>query len=153
MNTLGIQRIGSGLLELSHFEVMFLDMLAEDVDGVHGHRAVEVHGEDRDFVLLFELAQDVEQLLRATYRKRRNDNRSPSLSRRRDDLCQLGFGILAVLVAVQAIAVCGFHYEVVGSIDRRRVEDNRLIVSTDIAGKQNALLAASRLFFEENKRR
>ena len=135
MNTLGIERISSGTLQLRHFEVMFLDMSAKNIDSIHCHRAVNVHRKHRDLILDFQLAKHVEQLLRAPNGEGRNQDCSSAFRCGNDHVAQLLLAASSILVRVQTIAVCGFQDKVVGAVDGGRIEDNRLIVTADITGE------------------
>jgi hypothetical protein len=74
--------------ELVHFEIVVLVMVPVQIRAVDRHRAVHVNRNGLEAPTLDEFAQDVEQLLRATYGEGRNHHAAATRGRARYDLGQ-----------------------------------------------------------------
>ena len=112
-----------------------------------GKGRVDVHREVRrrfDELLILDLADKVQKLLRAAHSERRNHNVSALAERFVDDLGKL-VGVAPDL-GVVAVAVGRLHHDVVGLFEKLRVADNGLVDVADIAGKDDRLMHA--VFFQ-----
>ena len=112
-----------------------------------GKGRVDVHREVRrrlDELLILDLADKVQKLLRAAHSERRNHNVAALAERFVDDLGKL-VGIAPDL-GVVAVAVGRLHHDVVGLFEKLRVADNGLVDVADIAGEDDRLVHA--VFFQ-----
>ena len=104
-------------------EPMLTAMAAEELGDVHGHGAVQEHGDIRDGACSLELLHVVEERLRPPDGKRRDDHDTASGRGARDDLCELLAGVGRV---VETVAVRGLDDDVVGRADLRRPHHDRI---------------------------
>ena len=112
-----------------------------------GKGRVDVHREVRrrlDELLILDLADKVQKLLRAAHSERRDDDIAALAERFVDDLGKL-VGIAPDL-GVVAVAVGRLHHDVVGLFEKLRVADNGLVDIADIAGEDDRLVHA--VFFQ-----
>ena len=119
-----------------------------------GKGRVDVHREVRrrlDELLILDLADKVQKLLRAAHSERRDDDVAALAERFVDDLGKL-VGIAPDL-GVVAVAVGRLHHDVVGLFEKLRVADNGLVDVADIAGEDDRLVHAVFLQFERDGRR
>src|SRR2546426_4068669 len=152
VKALGVERTSSTSFELRHLEVVFLDMFPKDINRIHRHRTIDVHWQNRDFVFNFEFAKHVEQLLRPSDREGRNQNRTASLCCGDDNVPELFFAALSVFVCVQAIPVGGLQNQVICGINRCGIENNRLIVTSNITCEEHYWGSGAAAFTESDKR-
>src|SRR5688500_5796862 len=92
-----------------HLLVVVLFVAEVQVGGTGSHWAVEEDRNARDAVLVLELPDEIEQLLRAADGKAGNDDGSAVLIGVVHDLSKLGGRIL---VGMKAVAIGALHYEV-----------------------------------------
>ena len=121
--------------------------LQKDARGLVGERAVHIHGEVRVAVHhagVLDLANEIQQLLRAADGERRDDDVAALAERFVDDLGKL-VGIAPDL-GVVAVAVGRLHHDVVGLFEKLRVADDGLVDVADIAGEDDRLVHA--VFFQ-----
>lgn len=112
-----------------------------------GKGRVDVHREVRrrlDELLILDLADKVQKLLRAAHGERRDDDIASLAERLVDDLRQ--FVGVAPDLGVVAVAVGRLHHDVVGLFEKLRVADDRLVDVADIAGEDDRLVHA--VFFQ-----
>jgi hypothetical protein len=96
------------------------------------HRTVDIHGQYRDSVLIFEAFEPIQHFLHATDGKRGNDQSSASRRHVGDDTREPFTVIIALM---NAIAVRGFDEQEVGLADRHRIGKDRSSVAAKIAAK------------------
>ena len=112
-----------------------------------GKGRVDVHGEVRrrlDELLILDLADKVQKLLRAAHGERRDDDVAALAERLVDNLRQ--FVGVAPDLGVVAVAVGRLHHDVVGLFEKLRVADDGLVDVADIAGEDDRLVHA--VFFQ-----
>src|ERR1043165_1905949 len=89
-------------------------------------------------MFLLQFANDIEQLLSPAHRKRRNQNRAASICRFPDNPGEFLLTAVFLCSFMEPIAVGRFQHDVVGSFHWSGIENNGLIVTSDIAGEQNS---------------
>ena len=110
--------------------------ILEDAGGLDGQRAVDVDREAAvagDKVLLLDLTDEVEQLLRASHRKARDDHIAAPVEGALQNFCQLAH--IVGLGAVAAVAVGGLHKDIVRILQVGGVLDDGLMEVADVAGE------------------
>ena len=93
------------------------------------HRRVDRHRQDRNRVLVFQLSNQVNDLLRTTDRKRRDEHGSLSLGRILDDARERDFRIFRI---VQTIAVSRFDEQVIACRRRYWIANDWLILVAQV---------------------
>ncbi len=112
----------------------------EDRGRLDSERAVHI---DREAVVplhqpvLLDMTDQVEQLLRTSHRKRRQNDIAPTVQRLLDNACQVGH--MVVNLAMQTISVGGFHHDIIRLVNVVRVADQRLLIVADVAGEHDLL--------------
>ena len=119
---------------------VFPRRLLEDGRCFHGQRAVQNDSEIRAGLyqpLFLDLADEVEDLLRASDRESRNDHVAAAPQRPVDHLRQLvDIGPVAFMRRVQAIAVGRFQDHVIRRIHGLRIADQRPVQIAHVAAEQ-----------------
>ena len=118
--------------------------LQENARGLIGERAVDIHGEVRVAVHhagVLDLADEIQQLLRAADGERRDDHVAAAVERALDAVRERGQIIHAR--AVTAVAVGRLDEHVVRARDGLRVADDGLVGVADVAGKDDLLFRAA----------
>ena len=107
------------------------------IDRVRGsrHRAVEVHVQPRNLAARLELADEEQQLLRASHRERRDEQDASSIH---GPLHRLGEDGPAVVVRMETIAVGRFDDERVGLAHGIGIPHHRYAVAAEVAGVHEA---------------
>ena len=88
---------------------------------------------------VFDLADEIQHLLRSADGKRGDDDIAAAVERALDAGGKRG-NVVRPLVGVVTVAVGGFDDEVIGLVDVLRVAENRLVEVSDIAGKDDLFL-------------
>ena len=88
-----------------------------------------------DHVLLLDLADEVEHLLRAPDREGRDDDISALIEGALDDLCESGHVVIVRRLLMFPVAVCGLHDDIVRFLRIGRIRDQRLVLVSDIPGE------------------
>ena len=112
-----VERI-PGFFFPGEFNGVILAVAQVEVRGGDGHGAVNVHGETRDALRVFEFTQDVHQRLRAADGKRGDDDGAAAVVDAVDDI---GESIERRTARVVAVAVGRFAEQVIGARRSRRV--------------------------------
>ena len=118
--------------------------LQKDARGLVGERAVHIHGEVRVAVHhagVLDLADEIQQLLRAADGERRDDHVAAAVERALDAVRERGQIVHARAVA--AVAVGRLDEHVVRARDGLRVADDGLVGVADVAGKDDLLFRAA----------
>ena len=135
------------------FLVLFFFAIGVGRGSCRRHRRIDCDRENRNRVFVFQLANQIDDLLRATDSECRNEHRCTALGGVVDYSRQCDFRILRI---VQAIAVSRFDEEVVASRRRRWIANDRLIVVPQVTGKQNAqsaIVCAGMVHFQQHETR
>ena len=117
--------------------IELVQSLGVELQGTRGHGAVDVHGEYRNALLLFELLDPVDHLFRTADGERRHDELAASSRGVADD----GGQPRVFVRAVHAIAVRRFDEQHVGCLNRLRIGKHRPVVASKIAAEQDCLAA------------
>ena len=133
-----LDKLYRGLVEVA------VQIAAEDARRALGEGAVDIDGEildGLDHVFVLDLADEVQQLLRAADGERRDDDVAAATERLVDDLREI-LGIAPDL-GVVAVAVGALHEDIVRAVKELRVADDGLVDVADIAREDDhARLAA-----------
>ena len=122
------------------------EIFPEDGGGFAGQRAVHNHREPVmavDAALRLDLAEEIQQLLCAAHRKAGNDQIAAPVQRGLQDFRQLGHIVRPGAMA--AVAVGGFHHQIVRLAGAGRVLDERLVPVADVPRKDQQFGAAALL--------
>ena len=141
--------IRSGLLQSRHLDVVLFTVSAKYLEGIHGHWAVDVDRQNRNLILILELANDVDQLLCTADGKRRNQDCASAVRCRKDNVAKPVFSA----GSRPEYSLGAFQNQVVCTIYQRRIEDDGLIVASDISCKQYRLFGRPASFVKSYKRR
>ncbi len=106
----------------------------ENAGSVHRHWTIEVDRYVLNRSLRFEQMQVIQQFLRASDRKRRNDYHAAPFEGAVDDLRELVRGVGWV---VAAVAVCGLDHQIIGLPDGGRRMHDRIVLTPEVPGEQN----------------
>ena len=99
-----------------------------------GHRAIEEDRNVRQPARGFQPLKVKQQALRPPDGKGRNDHRAAAADRIADNLRQ---GVCRIALVVPTVAIGRFDHEIVGTIDRYRIDHGGVIVSAEIAGEDD----------------
>ena len=127
-----------------------LPVMPEHFCGADGQRAVHEDGHIRKLAPVIELMQAVEDFLRALHSEGGNDDLAAVAVAVADgigEFVQTGRGILMI-----AIAVGGFHEDVVGLGRRLGIPDDEGLRAADVAGENDARCFAVFGYFEPDGR-
>src|SRR6185369_7207177 len=98
-----------------------------------GHGRVHTNRQDGNSLLIFQLANEIDNLLSPAHGKRRYQNGSAMRRRILNDSLQCSFGFLGVVLAV---AVGRFHKQIVAGWRVGWIVNDWLIVFAQVAGKE-----------------
>ena len=130
-----IVRNGAGGAALASAQAVVLQLFAEDLAGIDGHRAVEENRYVAEAAARLEAVEMKEEGLGPANSERRDHDRSATAYRFADDFRQSHFGIASF---VSAIAVGRFDKQIVGLINRDRVDHDWVIISAKITREDRA---------------
>ena len=111
---------------------------------VRGQRTIDEHRNARNLLLLGQLVDRKNELLRAAYGEGRNDDSSAAIRCPIDGIGQLVFHNAHILV--KAVAIGAFHNQVVAGRARLRVRDDGQTGAAHITGEDESSLRAG--FFQ-----
>ena len=111
-------------------------VLAKDRGDVDGERRIDEYGNAGDSIGHHQLVEEQNQLLRAPDSEGGNDNFSTPRGSTIDNAGKLIED--RALILMQAVAIGGFHDEVVAGEHRLRVANNWQVRTADIAGESNS---------------
>ena len=150
-----LQRVFTALHQRKRLLVIALGKIfAEDRGGLAGKRAVHKNREIAvalDAALGLDLADEIEQLLRASDRKAGDDHIAALVKGGLQYTAQLAEVVR--LWPVAAVAVGGLHDQIVGMAGVGRVTDERLMPVADITRENDDLRRAARLCNAQRDRR
>ena len=117
---------------------MVAGMTAEQLRGVDGHGAVEEDPETLQPASLLQLLEMEQERLRPADGEGRDDDGAAT---RRGPLDDLAEDLRGIDRLADAIAIGGFHHEIIRRLDRRRIGKDGIVVAAEIAGEDHALAA------------
>ncbi len=83
-----------------HFQVVLFSVVAINLEGIHRHRAVHIDRKDRNLAFFLQLADVVENLLRAADRKRWNQHGAAASCGLHDNITQRHFAVMSFFLLV-----------------------------------------------------
>ena len=113
-----------------HLAIVVLVVFAVEPRSAGGHRRVHRHGQDRNSSFLFKLSKVVDQQLSPADGERRYDHFAATLNGFIDDQREL---FLRIRVLVKPVAVRRFDQQEVGFGNGRRIVQDRLVVTAEVA--------------------
>src|SRR5258706_8869404 len=125
------------LITMIQIGIELVEALAVELQRARRHGAVDIHGQNRNSLLLLELLDPVDDFLGAADGERRNNQFASARHRVTDDLVELRVFVRSM----HSIAVRRFDEKHIGDRHLRGIGQNWTSVPSEIAAEQNRLVA------------